>query len=75
MVNHLGFELEALNICRKEEPAIKATWLKILLKNVITTKSHHKEDSMVGCKVMSRCIAFGNPVASCHAQSNNITSE
>jgi hypothetical protein len=29
--------------------AIKTTWLKFLLRNVITTKS--KENSMVGCKI------------------------
>jgi hypothetical protein len=46
--------------------AIKATWFKILLRNVITTKSHCKEDMMVGCKIMIRCIAFGSPVANCY---------
>jgi hypothetical protein len=29
----------------KRISAIKAIWLKILLRNVITTKSHRKEDS------------------------------
>jgi hypothetical protein len=28
--------------------AIQATWFKILLRIVITTKSHRREDSMVG---------------------------
>jgi hypothetical protein len=55
--------------------AIKAIWFKILLRNVITTKGHRKEDLMVGWKITSRCIAFGSPVASSYAQSNNITSE
>jgi hypothetical protein len=47
----------------KRISAIKVIWFKILLKNVITTKSYRKEDSMVGCKITSRCIAFGSPVA------------
>jgi hypothetical protein len=55
--------------------AIHATWFKILLRIVITTKSHRKEDSMVGCKITSRCIAFGIPVANSYAQSSSITSE
>jgi hypothetical protein len=75
MVNDPGFEQEALNIRRKKESVIKAIWFKILLRNVITTKRHHKEDSMVGCKIMSRCIAFRSLVANCYAQSINITSE
>jgi hypothetical protein len=58
-----------------KKSAMKAIWLNILLGNVITTKRHHKEDSMVGCKIMSRYIAFGSPVANCYAQSNSITSE
>jgi hypothetical protein len=53
----------------------KAIWIKILLGIVITTISHHKEDSMVGCKIMSKCIVFGSPVENRYAQSNNITSE
>jgi hypothetical protein len=28
-----------------------------------------------GYEITSRCIAFGSPVASCYAQSNNITSK
>jgi hypothetical protein len=48
---------------------------KFSLKNVILTKSHRKEDLMVGCKIISRCIVFGSPVANSYAQSNNITSE
>jgi hypothetical protein len=59
----------------KRIPAIKVIWLKILLINVITTKSHRKEDSMVGCKITSRHIAFGNPVANHYAESSSITSE
>jgi hypothetical protein len=47
----------------KRISAIKVIWFKILLRNVITTKSYRKEDSMVGCKITSRCIAFGSPVA------------
>jgi hypothetical protein len=30
---------------------------------------------MVGCKITSRCIAFGSPVVNHYAQSNSITSE
>jgi hypothetical protein len=75
MINHPGFELEALNIQRKKESAIKATWFKIFLRNIITTKSHHQEDLMVGCNIMSRCIAFGSSVANRYAQSISITSE
>jgi hypothetical protein len=30
---------------------------------------------MVGCKIMSRCIAFGSLVVNRYAQSNSITSE
>jgi hypothetical protein len=59
----------------KRISAIKAIWFKILLRNVITTKSHRKENSMVSCKIMSRCIAFGIPVANSYAQSSNITFE
>jgi hypothetical protein len=55
--------------------AIKAIWFKILLGNVITTKGHHKEDSMIGCKITSRCIVFRSPIVSSYAQSNNITYE
>jgi hypothetical protein len=52
-----------------------AILFKVLLRSVITTKSHNKEDSVVVCRITSRCIAFGSPVASCYAQFNNITSE
>jgi hypothetical protein len=48
---------------------------KTLLGSVITTKSHHKKDSMVGCKITNRCIAFGSHVASFYAQSDSITFE
>jgi hypothetical protein len=47
--------------------AIKATWFKILLRNLTQKKSHYKEDSMVGCKIMIMCIAFGSPVVNCYA--------
>jgi hypothetical protein len=55
--------------------AIKATWFKILFRNIITTKSHRKEDSMVGYKITIRCIAFGSPVANSYPQSSNINYE
>jgi hypothetical protein len=53
----------------------KAIWFEILLRNIITTLNHHKEDLMVACEIMSRCIAFGSTVVSSYAQSNNSTSE
>jgi hypothetical protein len=56
-------------------PAMYATWFKIFLRIIITTKSHHKKDSMVGCKITSRCIAFRSPIANSYAQSSSITSE
>jgi hypothetical protein len=52
-----------------------ASWFNILLGGVITTKGHYKEDLMVVKRFMSRWIAFGSPIVSCYAQSNNITSE
>jgi hypothetical protein len=73
MVNHPSFKLEALNIRRKKKSVINAIWFKILLGNVITIKIYHKEDSMVGCNIMSRCIAFRSPVVNHYAQSNNTT--
>jgi hypothetical protein len=45
---------------RREKSSKKAIWLKILLGNIITTKSHHKEDSVVGCQIKSRCTSFGS---------------
>jgi hypothetical protein len=51
----------------------KAIWFKILLENVITTKSLHKEDSIVGCKIITRCIASRSPGANHYAQSSSIT--
>jgi hypothetical protein len=74
-VNHSSFKPEALNIRMKKKSAIRAIWFKILLGSVITTKSHRKEDSMVGYKITSRCIAFGILVANRYAQSSSITSE
>jgi hypothetical protein len=59
----------------KRISAIKVIWLKILLRNVITTKSHRKEDSMVGWKITSRRIAFGSPVVNHYAEFSSITSE
>jgi hypothetical protein len=59
----------------KRISALEAIWFKKLLRNVITTKSHRKEDSMIGCKIMSRCIAFRIPIANSYAQSCSITSE
>jgi hypothetical protein len=59
----------------KQISAIKAIWLKILLRNVIITKSHRKEDSMVGYKITSRRMAFGKPVVNHYAESCSITSE
>jgi hypothetical protein len=59
----------------KRISALKAIWFKNLLRNVITTTRHLKEDLMVGCKIMSRCIAFGIPVSNSYAQSSSIASE
>jgi hypothetical protein len=59
----------------KRISALKAIWFKNLLRNVITTKSHRKEGSMVGCKITSRCIVVGIPAANSYAQFNSITSE
>jgi hypothetical protein len=75
MVNHPSFQVRSSQHSKEKESAIKAIWFNFLLENVITTKSHHKEDVMVRCKITSRCIAFGSPVANRYAQSNNITSE
>jgi hypothetical protein len=66
---------EKLSTFKGKKSAIKAICFKILLKNIITTRNHHKEDSMVGCKITSRCIAFGSPIENRYAQSVNITSE
>jgi hypothetical protein len=66
---------EKLSTIKGKKSVIKAIWFKFLLGNVITTKSHHREDSMVGCKIMSRCIVFGSPIANLYAQSSSITSE
>jgi hypothetical protein len=59
----------------KRISAIKAISFKILHRNVTTTKSHRKEDSMVGCKITSRRIDFRNPIANHYAESSSIASE
>jgi hypothetical protein len=69
------FLSKKLSTFKEKKSAIKAIWFKNFLENVITTNGHRKEDSMVGCKITSRCIAFGSPVVSSYTQSNNITSE
>jgi hypothetical protein len=53
----------------------KGNLVQILLGSVTTTRNYHKEDSMVVCNIMSRCIAFGRPIANCYFQSSSITSE
>jgi hypothetical protein len=53
----------------------KGNLVQMLLISVTITRNHNKEDSMVGCKIMSRCIAFESPIVNRYAQSNNITSE
>jgi hypothetical protein len=42
-------------------------------RNPIEEPSHRRFDG--GYEIMSRCIAFGSPVVSSYAQSNNITTE
>jgi hypothetical protein len=59
----------------KKEIRKEATWFKIMFGSVVPSRSHHKEDSMVGCKIMRRCIAFGSPIVNLYAQSISITSE
>jgi hypothetical protein len=53
--------------------------LTIWFQNPAQTCNPDKEPSQNrfddGYEIMSKCIAFGSPVASCYAQSNNITSE
>jgi hypothetical protein len=61
------FLSEKLLTFEEKKSAIKAIWFKILLGSIITTRSHLKEDSIVGCKIMSRCIDFGSPVVNCYA--------
>jgi hypothetical protein len=50
-----------------------------LVQNLPRKRNHNKEPSQGefdgGYEIMSRCIAFGSPIASRYAQSNNITSE
>jgi hypothetical protein len=74
-VNHPSFLARSSQHSNEKKSTIKAIWFKILLRNVTTTKSYHKEDSMVGWKIMSKRIAFGSPIANHYAQSNSITSE
>jgi hypothetical protein len=49
--------------------------VQILLGSITTTKTHHKEDSMVSYKITSRCIDFGSSIVSRYAQSNSMASK
>jgi hypothetical protein len=69
------FLSETLPTFEGKEICHQGNLVQKFLKNVITTKSHHREDSMVGRKITSSCITFGSPVANRYAQSNSITSE
>jgi hypothetical protein len=50
-----------------------------LVQNLARKCNHNRQPSQRGFdggyKITSRCIAFGSPVASCYAQSHNITSK
>jgi hypothetical protein len=50
-----------------------------LVQNLALKRNHNEKPSQGGFdggyEIMSRCIAFGSPVASHYTQSNNITSE
>jgi hypothetical protein len=58
MVNHPKFLSEKLSTFNEKISTIMAIWFKKFLGNLITTKSHHKEDSMVGCKITSMFTDF-----------------
>jgi hypothetical protein len=60
---------------REKEIRKEATWFKIMLGSIIPSRNHDKGDSIVGCKITSRCIPFGSPIANRYAQSKSITSE